>query len=629
MSSRAANRDVEHEPLHIAGVREMPAWLVSLVVHAVLLLLLGSMVRVSIVEPEHALSSVIEDLPSDEYQFRNVTVEDLGSDGNVNVLGPSRQAATQVAPDPQKKTEQRLEERNLTVNVPQTDLVEKPNESEFADVVDTVGQTVHTGGVAGAIDRLTWEIAASLKERKTLVVWLFDASLSLKARRKQIAGRFANVYRQLGVIAKDRQRYLKTAVVSFGRETHLLTPKPVDDVSTLVEAVRNIKPDVSGTENVFSAVDLVTRKWKTYRTKMRRNIMVIIVTDERGDDDAGMEEVITRARRYGIRVYCVGNAAPFGRIKGKYTWKYADGTEEDLDVDQGPESVLPERIRLAFWGPSPPELKRISSGFGPYALTRLCAETGGIYLVAAEPPGGLRFDPAVMKAYHPDYRPKRLYQKSLAKNRARSALVQAAMLTAVDEVRMPQMTFPAETDNILRQVATEAQKPMAVLDAKLRTIYGVLQTGEKDRSKLTSPRWRAGYDLAMGRVLATLVRAYGYNKILAEMKSAPRSFKKKGSNTWRLIPSRKITTGPSVKKYAKQAAKYLNRVIDEHPGTPWARLAEQELSQPLGWDWRELTQARRSRRGPDGKRILLAEDAKKKREMKRKADARKRNRPKL
>jgi len=623
------NQVVAHASRHIASAREMPAWLVSLVVHAALLLLLGSMVRVSIVEPEQSISSAIEDLPSAEYQFRDVTVQDLGSDSDVNLLTASKRTATQVAPDPQKKTERRLEERNLTVAVPQTDLVEKPNENEFADVVDSVGETVHTGGVAGAIDRLTLEIAASLKQRKTLVVWLFDASLSLKSRRKKIADRFANVYRQLGVISKDRQRYLKTAVVSYGRETRILTPKPVDDVSTLVEAVRNIKPDVSGTENVFTAVDTVTRKWKTYRTKMRRNIMVIIVTDERGDDDAGLEEVITRARRYGIRVYCVGNAAPFGRVKGKYRWKYADGTEEDLDVDQGPESILPERIRLAFWGPAPPELKRLTSGFGPYALTRLCAETGGIFLVAAEPPGGLRFDPTVMKAYHPDYRPKRLYQKSLTTNRARSALVQAAVLTAVDEIRMPQMTFPAETDNVLRRAATEAQKPMAVLGARLRTIYGVLQTGENDRAKLTSPRWRAGYDLAIGRVLATLVRAYGYNTILAEMKSSPRSFKKKGSNAWRLIPSRKITTGPSVKKYAKQASLYLNRVIDEHPGTPWARLAEQELSQPLGWDWRELTIARQQRRGSDGKRLLLAEDKKKKREMKRKAAARKRRRPKL
>jgi hypothetical protein len=32
---------------------------------------------------------------------------------------------------------------------------------------------------------------------------------------------------------------------------------------------------------------------------------------------------------------------------------------------------------------------------------------------------------------------------------------------------------------------------------------------------------------------------------------------------------------------------YLNRVIKEHPGTPWAYLAHRELTTPLGWKWTE------------------------------------------
>ena len=36
------------------------------------------------------------------------------------------------------------------------------------------------GGVGGAIDRLTYEIQRSLDERKTLVIWLLDATASLK-----------------------------------------------------------------------------------------------------------------------------------------------------------------------------------------------------------------------------------------------------------------------------------------------------------------------------------------------------------------------------------------------------------------------------------------------------------------
>ena len=32
---------------------------------------------------------------------------------------------------------------------------------------------------------------------------------------------------------------------------------------------------------------------------------------------------------------------------------------------------------------------------------------------------------------------------------------------------------------------------------------------------------------------------------------------------------------------------YLNRVVKEHPGTPWAMLAKNELDHRLGWVWKD------------------------------------------
>ena len=40
-------------------------------------------------------------------------------------------------------------------------------------------------------------------------------------------------------------------------------------------------------------------------------------------------------------------------------------------------------------------------------------------------------------------------------------------------------------------------------------------------------------------------------------------------------------------KDAADAKKYLNRVVADHKGTPWAMDAEQELSEPFGWEWHE------------------------------------------
>jgi hypothetical protein len=31
----------------------------------------------------------------------------------------------------------------------------------------------------------------------------------------------------------------------------------------------------------------------------------------------------------------------------------------------------------------------------------------------------------------------------------------------------------------------------------------------------------------------------------------------------------------------------LQRVIDEHPNTPWAMMADRELQTPIGWKWTE------------------------------------------
>jgi hypothetical protein len=71
------------------------------------------------------------------------------------------------------------------------------------------------------------------------------------------------------------------------------------------------------------------------------------------------------------------------------------------------------------------------------------------------------------------------------------------------------------------------------------------------------------------------------------MKSSPRRFEKAGSNQWNLDPSDKIEGGANIRKMHDKALVYLNRVIDEHPDTPWAFLAKMELSDPLGWKWRE------------------------------------------
>ena len=570
------------------ALRDVPSWMISLAAHLSVLYALYNLTLTITVEHDSPIITSIEELDPDQFKIDNAAVVDLvGSDSSLHELDLSQAVATEVGETPQRQMDRQLEEELLSVEVPTFEPIDEPHEAELLEVVNTTGATEHPGGVAGAIDRLTLEIAGSLRENKTLVVWLFDVSPSVSKRRNEIADRFANVYRQLGLLEVGGGDSLKTAVAAFGAQTYFVTDNPVDDAREVVTAIREIAADQTGDENVFTAVGSVAKRWSSYRTRQHRNMMIIVVTDEAGSDQERLEETLLYCKRYGMRCYVVGNAAPFGRRKVTMPFELDNGDVVIAEAEPGPESVYPERLQLPFWGGIGSSLENLSSGFGPYALTRLCAETNGIYFVTADN-STWQFDAAVMRNYAPDYLPVKKYEAVVSRNRTKAALMNASMLSWRDGVPRPQLSFRAPNDNELRKSLTEAQRPIAKLDARLDEMMAILMTGEPSREKLGDIRWRAGYDLAMGRVLAMRARAFGYNVTLAEMKSSPKTFQTKGNNAWRLAPSREITSGPSVNKLAEKSAAYLTRVIDQHPGTPWALLAERELAQPMGWEWREF-----------------------------------------
>lgn len=523
------------------------------------------------------------------YDFTEVTATDLvGNSGDSIVLTPTMQAATAQG-EQTDQLQQKLEALVNPMAVEFSRMSDLPLQDQLAMSFESRGQTDKVaGGVEGAMDRITHEIATSLKERQTFVLWLFDASGSLRDRRDSIVDRFELVYRQLETQGKTEG--LHTAIASYGESTKILTPKPITDVPTLIQAVRGIEVDDSGIENVFTAVYQTVDKWKRFQgNKGRCNKRVFIVTDERGDDIEGLEETIDLCKRFGVRVYTVGNAAIFGKREGYVDYREEDGyVHHNVVVDQGPESAFPHQIKLAFWGGPAVgrQLLRMSAGYGPYGLTKLCAETGGVFFITEENKG-FQFDTAVMREYTPDYRPVLEIETEIRKNPAKTALVQAAMAVEINEVPAPQLAFRADNDTILRQQITEAQKPLADFQYHTNKLYALLEQGSQARRTLKDPRWRAGYDLALGRVQAMRVRAYGYNVMLADMKSTPQTFQTEGNNLWVLTPSDKIESGPTVRKSAEEAETLLKRVIDEHVGTPWAALAERELRQPLGWEWTE------------------------------------------
>lgn len=607
-------------PNLLAKLGEAPAWLVSALVHGAVLAVFAGIVRTTFEEaPAPEVTSVVETPELDEFKFETATdLTKIGNDSDMNVVSPS-QAAVAATTVPQQQISKRLDQEFVVSSAPAADQIVQASELDLTGDFAATGTTEHTGGVEGAVDLITNEIAASLRENETTVVWLFDSSLSLRARRDAIADRFEAIYDQLDQLGVRGEGRLLTVAAAFADKFALLTDEPTEDIGPLAQKVRSIPEAQNGTENVLSTVDAVVNRFLSQRSRQRRNMMVIIVTDERGDDMQNLETAINRLKRYGIKVYCVGNSAPLGQVHEYVNWTYDDGVVQSLPIDRGPESAVPELLTLPYWGRGP---ETLSSAYGPYGLTRLTAETGGLYLLAEEASRG--YPPAVMRNYAPDYRPVAIVEAEMRKNVAKQAIVRAAMLTQQPDrenvIPMPRRVFPAENDTALRQAITEAQKPMAIVDYHLQELATILDQGAKDRDKLDTTRWRAVYDLAVGRVAALRARAYGYNTVLAEMKVSPKPFEKKNSNQWALRLDEEVAGGPAVKKIVETAKEHLSRVIDEHPHTPWADLAALELSTPMGWSWVEqndlVVRFGERAEDPEVARLLLAEEEKKREEMK-------------
>src|SRR5690606_21937221 len=111
-----------------------------------------------------------------------------------------------------------------------------------------------------------------------LMVWVLDASGSLRERRDQVIQRFDRVNKELNDLGKMREDVLLNSVVSFGSSIDFVTEQPTSDFKELQSAVRKINLDDSGEEKVFSAIRAAAQRYRKYQTHGRRNIMMVVLT---------------------------------------------------------------------------------------------------------------------------------------------------------------------------------------------------------------------------------------------------------------------------------------------------------------------------------------------------------------
>ncbi|WP_435018021.1 vWA domain-containing protein [Tundrisphaera sp. TA3] len=457
--------------------------------------------------------------------------------------------------------------------------------------------TFTAGEVGDALDQITHEIRRHLTQHKVSVVWMFDESESMRDDQKAIRSKFDRVSSELKVNlpemtkgrAKDKKSNwppLTHAIVGFGDEVHFEQEKPTENIDAIGRAIGRLVIDVSGKENTMQALARVIGHYGSAVPKDVK-LLVVLVTDESGDDGEYVEEARQAALARGVPIYVIGRQAIFGN--GAVHIRYQDPVTLDTywpTIRRGPETADVEALQYDGIRGRDDEQP---SGFAPYELARLAKDTGGIYfLLPTEEAMRARqrekaYSIATLKEYVPDYESRAAYSERRLKSELRRTLYEVIDTTRSFPFRVH---FPVEPGPLVEAIAEQ----LPVVTDRLQVLISIerrLKQLEKARNLEPERRWQAAYDLMLAQVVAFQVNAYEYRALLIEMqKQPPKLSRKPKADTeviWDIHHSQTLKAPKqNTEKVVAEAHRLLRLVIERHPKTPWADLAQDVLDRGLG-----------------------------------------------
>ncbi len=497
-----------------------------------------------------------------------------------------------------------------SMNVPGLNIISK--DLGTGQVTGEVGRVVE--GYGAALGQMTQELVRLMRESKVHVVWLFDESESMKDDQKEIRERFHKVYEELGLVQKHDSKLkasdeiLLTTVVSFGEKVTELTSKPTANVDEIKKAIDNIKIDESGKENTCAAIMSAVSKYQAGAVRQKRKLVVILVSDESGDDGQLVEETIDRCKKSDTPVYVLGHYSVFGYPYARMSWvdpKY--NLTHWLQINRGPETPFPECLQFdglhGRWDV-------FSSGFGPYEQVRIAKETGGIFFMLPGTEANLagagsleqrKFDLLDMREYLPELGSRFEYARERSSSKFRDAQWQVIVKLNPHldkELNMQEHQYSLDPSKFATQgkvTFDRAVRAMGMLNEAVK----VLDDVKKLRDREQSQRWRANYDLMHAQCLAYRVRLFQLLISLDAHQKAKPIPKDPKNNFWDihrvaalLEPDKEQIRATRVdmtelKKQHELAKAEFQEVIKNHPRTPWARRAAWELSPGFGMKFAE------------------------------------------
>ena len=544
----------------------------------------------------------------------------IGGSGSVQV------AQTRI------ETSQSLQDPDLEINISDVTL---PGQESLGDdlgvgeVNGEIGAMVE--GYGAALSRLTQELIRLMRERKVLAVWMFDESNSMKDDQREIASEFHKVYEELGIQQaqdariKKKGEVLTTSILGFGDRIHVLTKTPTGDVKAIQRAILRIDVDPTGNENMCDSINKVIDTFSPIARKQKRQLVVIVVSDESPTDHIQIEKTIQRARQAKTPIYILGREAVFGYPYARQRWKDpVFGLTHYVRVNRGPETAFPECLQYdgmhARWDV-------FSSGFGPYSQVRLAKHSGGIFFVLPGEEEQLtgagahekrRFAALAMKEYEPLLLARREYAQQVTARPFRVAISNIiARLNPNDYPLIPshdpklnikRIHYSVKVEEFRRDAIEAGQRAFRAMGLLSQAIT-ILDKNAPLRDGENSQRWRANFDLIRAQCYAYRVRLFQFLLVLDKHAVEFPATKDPKSNRWHFGRSQKMVTPEAaqfervkvqlklkakresflaeMKQQQDRATELYELVKVEHPGTPWSRRADWELNHGYGMEIHE------------------------------------------
>jgi hypothetical protein len=384
-------------------------------------------------------------------------------------------------------------------------------------------------------------------------------------------------------------------------------------------AIEKIPVEKNGTENTFAAIIQVVKEYKPMAARAKRKLVVVIVSDESGDDGHLVEDALKECRTADAPVYVLGRESVFGSLYAHVRWKQPiSGRLFYLPIRRGPETPFAEQLQ---YGGFRRRRDGHMSGFGPYEQVRLCKMTNGIFFQLPGEQEDLNDldnregEMLTNREYLPDLNSRSNYQEERDKSEFRRAIwdviamldpynrnVQGLEIPDPEETRERFNTDPASYGPVVQQRLQQVKNILAAMQQARRHLGRV----KDQRDSEPSERWRANYDLISAQLLWYQVRLFEYAIGLEQFarKGIPAQVQKDPKlNRWYIQedPSEFVmpdelqqkllgVTPEELQQVYDQAVAGLEKVKADHPGTPWARRAEWELARKSGVQFRAYFQ---------------------------------------